>query len=111
MGDEDQMQEDQQQEPGSPEPQVSDSGAGEGAAQEGGGKKAGTGLVVVGYIFAVLGGLIGLIIGAIVAFGKDKTSDGTKYNRYDERSRKQGKIIFFIAIGMIVFWNIIARVV
>jgi crotonobetainyl-CoA:carnitine CoA-transferase CaiB-like acyl-CoA transferase len=71
------------------------------------GKRAGTGLIVVGYIFAALGGLIGLIIGALLAFGKERSSDGTKVPRYDAYSVKQGKIIFFLALGIILFWNIL----
>jgi crotonobetainyl-CoA:carnitine CoA-transferase CaiB-like acyl-CoA transferase len=71
------------------------------------GKRAGTGLIVVGYIFAALGGLIGLVIGALLAFGKDRYSDGTKVPRYDAYSVKQGKIIFFLALGIILFWNIL----
>jgi len=71
------------------------------------GKRAGTGLIVVGYIFAALGGLIGLIIGALLAFGKERLSDGTKVPRYDTYSVKHGKIIFFLALGITIFWNVI----
>lgn len=64
-------------------------------------QKAGTGLIVAGWIFAILGGLIGLIIGAHIAFAKVPDANGQKVPKYDDGSRTQGKIMF--AIACVVF--------
>ena len=80
--------------------------------QTGGGvtypQKAGVGLIVAGWIFAVLGGLIGVAIGAVLMGGKVKTDSGEKVRRYDEKSRKRGIPILIVAIIMTLFWNFIA---
>lgn len=51
------------------------------------------GLVVCGWIFAVLGGLIGILIASYIAFGKD--AGGFKY---DLPSRKNAKAMLIVAI-------------
>ncbi len=71
-------------------------------------KKAGVGLLIAGYIFAALGGLIGIGIGAYIAFGKVTLPDGTKAKKFDQSSTTQGIIIFVIAIVSLIFWNIMA---
>ncbi|MFT6921073.1 MAG: hypothetical protein ACJA1C_000067 [Crocinitomicaceae bacterium] len=53
--------------------------------------------IVVGYIFAFLGGLIGLIISYTVIKVKRKLPDGTKMYEYDESTRKHATIIFIIS--------------
>lgn len=70
-------------------------------------QKAGTGLVIAGFIFAFLGGLIGVAIGAYINMGKVTNEQGEKELKFDEDSRKKGKIILIISIVAIVFWNII----
>lgn len=64
--------------------------------------KASTVLLVFGWIFAVLGGLIGMLIGLSIWTGKAKNPDGAKVYRYAEGSRKQGMIMFFIAAAWFV---------
>jgi uncharacterized membrane protein YdbT with pleckstrin-like domain len=64
--------------------------------------KASVALLVVGWIFAVLGGLIGMIIGLSIWTGKAKNPDGTKVDRYDAGSKKQGMIMFFIALAWMI---------
>jgi len=63
-------------------------------------KKPGTGLVVCGWIFSILGGLIGIFIASSIAFGKDKTEP--KEHKYDEESRKAGRLMLTIAIIMTI---------
>ncbi len=65
-------------------------------------QKAGTGLLVAGWIFSVLGGLIGLAIAAHIVMGKEKQEDGKQIHKYDEGSRKTGKIMMGVAIAMMV---------
>jgi hypothetical protein len=64
-------------------------------------KKAGTWLIVLGWIFSVLGGVIGILIGANLATGKAKGPNGEKVYKYDDNSRKQG--IPMLAIGTLMF--------
>ncbi len=68
---------------------------------------AGKGLVIAGYIFAVLGGLIGLVIGAHMKWGKITDASGAKVLKYDEASQKKGLIIFIIALVSMIFWNVV----
>ena len=60
-------------------------------------KRVGTGLLVAGWIFTILGGLIGIIIASSVAFGK----------QYDEESHRKGKPMFITAIVLMVVYIII----
>jgi hypothetical protein len=68
-------------------------------------RKPGTGLVVCGWIFSVLGGLIGIFIASSIAFGKDKLNRG-EY-RYDAEARKTGRLMFTIAIIMTAIWLLV----
>jgi len=65
-------------------------------------------LIILGYIFAVLGGLIGLIIGVYLWQGKKKVN-GEKVKRYDENAQRNGLFIFIIAIVMFVVWTSLLR--
>jgi len=62
-------------------------------------------MLIVGYIFAILGGLIGLVIGVLLWRGQTKNPDGTKVPKYDAPSRKQGMIIAIISILSMIIWN------
>ncbi len=69
-------------------------------------------LLILGWIFAVLGGFIGLLIGVHIRSAKITDLDGHKANRYDDGSRKQGLIIVILSIVMLVVWmavNIASR--
>lgn len=61
-------------------------------------EKPSTALLVIGWICAVLGGWLGIVIACLVAFSKNK-SNKLQY-RYDEASRKQGKIMLGVSIAM-----------
>ena len=64
--------------------------------------KASKGLLIAGYVFAVLGGFLGFMIGGYVWRNKVKDSSGQKVYRYDAASRKQGLIIFIIGVILTV---------
>lgn len=66
---------------------------------------AGKGLLIAGYIFAFLGGLIGSAIGAHIKLAKVSDGSGNKVAKYDEASRKQGLIIFVISFVSMIFWK------
>lgn len=54
--------------------------------------------IIVGYIFAVMGGLIGVAIGAHLKGGKEKLPNGAKVKKFDEKSQQHGLIILIIAV-------------
>ncbi|MCK4813709.1 MAG: hypothetical protein KAT14_07220 [Candidatus Marinimicrobia bacterium] len=60
------------------------------------GKQVSIGLLITGWIFTILGGLIGIIISSSIA--------GPKYN---EESRQKGKTMRVVAIICTVVWIII----
>ncbi len=54
-------------------------------------------LIVVGYIFAFVGGFLGLLFGFALLFTKKEIPGGDKVYRYTESNRKHGKIILIIS--------------
>ena len=64
--------------------------------------KPGGWLIPVGYVLAVLGGLLGIIIGGVMWRSKDKLPNGEKVSRYDARTRRHGLIMFIIGIVMVI---------
>lgn len=66
---------------------------------------ASTLLIVAGFFFAFLGGLIGIFIGAYLKYGQFKDESGVKHYRYDEASRQKGMYMLILAVIMLVLWN------
>ena len=64
--------------------------------------KPGGWLIPAGYVFSILGGLFGILIGGYMWRSKEKLPSGEKVSRYDARSRRHGLIIFIIAIVMVI---------
>ncbi len=64
------------------------------------GKKGSPLYIIICFICAFLGGLLGLIGGYIYAFSKTRSYTGKAFYVYDEPTRKYGKII--ITIGLII---------
>ena len=60
--------------------------------------KSGTGLIVFGYIAAVLGGWLAFILGAVLINGKQTTPDGRKVRKYKPSAVTNGWVIIGIAI-------------
>lgn len=64
--------------------------------------------IIGGYIFAIVGGFLGLIIGYSLWASKKTLPNGEKVYSYSEKDRQHGKNIFYI--GLIVFpLSIISR--
>lgn len=70
-------------------------------------KEASQAGIVFGYFLAILGGLIGIIIGYSIWKAKRKLPNGVQVFSYTERSRKHGLNIFTIGIVSIVLYNVI----
>jgi amino acid transporter len=58
--------------------------------------------IVLGYIFALIGGLLGIFIGWFLMNYKKTLPDGEMVSEYSERDRKHGKRIFYIGIVVLV---------
>ena len=61
-------------------------------------EKSQKGWIIAGYIFSLLGGFIGLIIGYALWKAKKTLPNGTKVPSYNEKDRKHGFYIFLIGI-------------
>ena len=71
-------------------------------------QKAPTWLLVLGWITAILGGLLGIAMGAILRFSKAADASGNKVPRYDDSSRQQGLYMMILGVVMLVVWNLVA---
>lgn len=65
--------------------------------------------IIAGYIFAFLGGFLGLIIGWNLNNHKKTLPNGDRVYGYSSEDRKHGKRIFTIAIIFLIIW-MIARI-
>lgn len=63
-----------------------------------------------GYIFALLGGIIGIIIGYFLWTSKKTLPDGNKVYTYSSEDRTKGKTLFFFATIVMIGW-IVVRVI
>jgi len=57
-----------------------------------------TGWIVIGYIFSLCGGLLGIFIGWFLMTYKKTLPNGERVYEYNEKDRRQGRIIFYIGI-------------
>lgn len=60
--------------------------------------------IVAAYVFALLGGIVGLGAGWFIETGKTTAVDGKKYYTYDDYSRRHGARIKWIGIISMVCW-------
>jgi hypothetical protein len=65
--------------------------------------KDGIALIIFGYIFALMGGLLGMIFGSILAFSTQQTPRG-KVKKYKPSSVTNGLVIFWMAVFFMAFW-------
>lgn len=61
-----------------------------------------TGWIIFGYITALIGGFIGILLGYSLWLSKKKLPNGTKVPAYNDDIRKHGKIIFYLGVIMFV---------
>lgn len=66
------------------------------------------GFLIAGWIFAILGGLLGLIFGIIIATSKITLADGRKVYKYKVEHRRQGVIMAIIAFVFWISWMVIS---
>jgi len=76
-------------------------------------EKKQTGWIIAGYIFSILGGFLGIIIGYSLWKARKTLPNGTKVHSYSERDQKHGQYMFLI--GVIIFpitliWKIIPNI-
>lgn len=60
--------------------------------------------IYVGYFFAILGGILGLLIGWYLWTYTKTLPNGQKVNAYSESDQKQGRNIFFLGLVFLVIW-------
>lgn len=70
-------------------------------------EKGNRGWLIAGYIFAFLGGLLGLFIGYHHYKFKKSLPTGERVYAYDAKTRGTGQRIFYIGLVSIIFWIII----
>ena len=63
--------------------------------------------IIAGYIFALLGGFFGVIIGYVLMTSKKNLRNGQRVYSYNFNDRKQGKMIFYIGIILLPFYIMI----
>ncbi len=60
--------------------------------------------IVIGYICAFAGGVLGIFIGWYLASGKKTLPDGERVYEYSDNDRKHGRNIFFIGIATTIIF-------
>ncbi len=66
-------------------------------------------MIMLGFVFAALGGLLGFFFGLNYAFKKRWAPDGKRYYEYNEKTRKQGMLMIgigLLAVLIAVTWEI-----
>jgi hypothetical protein len=63
--------------------------------------------IIAGYIFAFLGGLLGIFIGWFLSTHKKTLPNGIRVYSYSENDRKQGKRILLIGKVFLILWFLI----
>jgi hypothetical protein len=62
------------------------------------------GWIIAGYVFALLGGFIAIIIGLSIANTKKTLPDGRKVFSFDRRGRFHARNILYLGVLFVVFW-------
>jgi hypothetical protein len=73
------------------------------------GKPAPRYLLVLGWAFSLLGGIIGFGIGWSLCFMKEKTPEG-EFHTYDAKARDYGKGMLFLG-GLVVLFALFCRMI
>jgi len=67
-------------------------------------EKSQSGYIILGYITALLGGLLGVFVGWHLLTYKKVLPDGNRVYVYSENDRKQGNRILILGLVFFVFW-------
>lgn len=67
-------------------------------------EKPQTGWIVLGYIFAIFGSFIGILIGYMLTHTRKTLPNGENVFVYSPRTRWHGKRIFYLGLAGLVFW-------
>lgn len=62
--------------------------------------------IYAGYLSAIFGGFLGLIIGWILAYYKKTLPDGRRINAYGQKEQKHGRIILVLSTFSFISWII-----
>jgi hypothetical protein len=62
-------------------------------------------VLILGWVFAVFGGFIGIGIGAHLRYAKITAPNGEKIFRYNDNARRQGLIILVLGIVAMIGWT------
>jgi hypothetical protein len=68
-----------------------------------------SGWIIIGYVFALAGGVFGIFIGWYLATYKKTLPDGEKVFAYNDNDRRQGTWIMYISIAILVL-SVIYRI-
>ena len=63
--------------------------------------------IIAGYFFAIIGGLLGIIIGYSLMNSKKTLPNGVQVYSYNNKDRKHGKNIFYIGIIVIILFTFV----
>ena len=63
--------------------------------------------IIFGYVAALIGGFIGILLGYSLWLSKKKLPNGSKVPAYNEEIRKHGRIIFYLGIIMFAVLSIL----
>ncbi|WP_395062320.1 hypothetical protein [Flavobacterium sp.] len=63
--------------------------------------------IITGYIFAIMGGFFGIIIGYVLMTSKKNLPNGQRIYSYHANDRQHGKMIFYIGIVLLPFYIIL----
>jgi hypothetical protein len=74
-------------------------------------EKVSDSLIIAGYLFAFLGGLLGIVIGLSLWTSKKTLPDGTVINAFEEKDRQHGQIITIggAILAIMYFFVIVKR--
>lgn len=73
-------------------------------------EKDATGWLIAAYIFAILGGFLGIILGTVVATGKVEMVSGEKIYKYKSDHRRLGWGAAILSIISMVVWKFVILV-
>ncbi len=69
-------------------------------------QKPGGAWIIAGYIFSIIGGFLGWVIGAHLKFSNEKLPNGSKVKKFDEKSQQHGLILIIIGGISWIIWLI-----